>query len=55
MVFASDKGRKPSPVTVVDGVSGLHTSFRLARNGEYLALERPDGSLAHWGQSRAEN
>jgi len=45
VVFASGKDRKPSPVTVVDGVSNLHTSFQLAQNGEYLALQDPEGVI----------
>ncbi len=46
VVFASGKDRKPSPVTVVGGVSNLHTSFQLERNGEYLALQDPDGTAS---------
>ncbi|MGH9361206.1 MAG: lamin tail domain-containing protein, partial [Thermoanaerobaculia bacterium] len=40
VVFASGKDRAgPAPP--------FHTSFRLDGGGEYLALVRPDGSLAH--------
>ncbi len=45
VVFASGKDRKPSPVTVVDGISNLHTNFQLARSGEYLALADADGNF----------
>jgi len=40
LVFASDKNR---------AVAGqqLHTNFKLGADGEYLALTRPDGSVAH--------
>jgi hypothetical protein len=40
VVFASGKDR-------VEPEGELHTNFRLAREGEYLALIRPDGSVAH--------
>ncbi len=39
VVFASNKNRR------VPGAE-LHTGFRLAASGEYLALTRPDGSVA---------
>ena len=45
VVFASGKDRKPVSVTVENGISNLHTSFRLAQEGEYLALEDPDGNI----------
>ncbi|MFT5121966.1 MAG: hypothetical protein ACI97B_000591 [Verrucomicrobiales bacterium] len=37
VIFASDKNR-------TNALSELHTNFRLAGDGEYLALVRPDGS-----------
>jgi hypothetical protein len=37
VVFASAKDRKTDP---------LHTNFRLTSGGEYVALTRPDGSIA---------
>jgi hypothetical protein len=40
VVFASAKNRRPAE-------GPLHTSFRLTSAGEYLALTRPDGSIAH--------
>jgi len=40
IVFASGDDRAPPG-------SPPHTSFRLSRDGEYLALVRPDGSVAH--------
>jgi hypothetical protein len=40
VVFASGKNRAAA-------ASELHTSFRLDGDGEYLALLRPDGSVAH--------
>ncbi|MBN2475232.1 MAG: lamin tail domain-containing protein [Pirellulales bacterium] len=40
LVFASDKDRR------VAG-SELHTNFKLAGDGEYLALVQPDGTVAH--------
>ena len=40
VIFASAKNRRPA-----DGP--LHTNFRLTSAGEYLALSRPDGSIAH--------
>lgn len=40
VVFASDRNR------VVPGEE-LHTNFELKKDGEYLALVRPDGSIAH--------
>ena len=45
VVFASGKDRRPSPATVTDGVSNLHTGFQLDRSGEYLALEDDSGNL----------
>jgi hypothetical protein len=39
-VFASDKNRS-------DPQSPLHTNFKLAAGGEYLALVKPDGLVAH--------
>ena len=40
VVFASDKNR------AVPG-QPLHTNFKLSPDGEYLALTKPDGSVAH--------
>ncbi len=40
VVFASNKDR-------TDPESQLHTNFRLDGDGEYLALVRPDGTVAH--------
>src|SRR5688572_9922694 len=41
VVFASDKDRAAAG-------SELHTSFKLSKEGDYLALVRPDGvSVAH--------
>ena len=45
VVFASGKDRKPGTVTVVDGVSNLHTNYQLSQNGEYLALQYPHGVI----------
>ena len=45
VVFASGKDRKPIPVTVVLGISNLHTSFQLSQTGEYLALVDPSGEI----------
>ena len=45
VVFASGKDLTPSPATVVEGVSNLHTNFQLSQNGEYLALQDPDGVI----------
>jgi hypothetical protein len=39
VVFASGKDR-------AGGAGGLHTNFRLGNEGEYLALTRPDGTVA---------
>ncbi len=39
LVFASGRGRSTS--------SQFHTNFKLAPEGEYLALVRPDGTVAH--------
>lgn len=39
VVFASNKDRRAPGAP-------LHTNFRLSNNGEYLALVRPDGSIA---------
>ena len=42
LVFASGKNR-------VEPSEGLHTSFKLAGNGEYLAIVKPDGkTVAHY-------
>ena len=40
VVFASGKDRRLP-------AASLHTSFQLSAGGEYLALVRPDGSVAH--------
>lgn len=40
VVFASNKDRR-------DPASALHTNFALGKEGEYLGLIRPDGSVAH--------
>ncbi len=40
VVFASDKDR-------TNPASQLHLNFKLSGSGEYLALVRPDGSIAH--------
>ncbi len=40
LVFASGKNR-------TNAAAELHTNFSLDREGEYLALVRPDGSIAH--------
>jgi predicted NAD-dependent protein-ADP-ribosyltransferase YbiA (DUF1768 family) len=40
VVFASGEDRK-------DPDAQLHTNFRLGADGDYLALVRPDGSVAH--------
>ena len=40
VVFASGKNRR-------EPGRPLHASFRLSADGEYLALHRPDGSMAH--------
>jgi hypothetical protein len=40
LIFCSGKDRRPSG----DGASELHTSFRLNRNGDYLALVDPEGT-----------
>lgn len=39
IVFASGKNR-------VNPAAPLHTNFKLGKGGEYLALKRPDGSIA---------
>ncbi len=40
LVFASGENRR-------DPGRELHTNFKLSENGEYLALVKPDGSVAH--------
>ena len=40
LVFASDKNLR-------DPLEPLHTNFKLSASGEYLALVRPDGTIAH--------
>ena len=47
VVFASGKDRKPTPVTVTEGVSNLHTHFQLAQDGEYLALADSGGVIGN--------
>lgn len=40
LVWASEKNRR-------NPAAPLHTNFKLSANGEYLALTRPDNSVAH--------
>lgn len=40
VVFASGRNLAGDP-------AGLHTNFKLGKDGEYLALVRPDGAIAH--------
>ena len=50
VVFASDKDQDdyPDNYPFVDDTGRLHTSFNLAKGGEYLALVLPDGqTIAH--------
>ena len=49
VVFASGKNRAPA------APANLHTNFQLDGNGEYLALHKPDGTLADVFQPRAQS
>ena len=44
VVFASGKDRRVDPEDSQKPADEFHTNFRLASNGEYLALVRPDGT-----------
>jgi len=49
LVFASSKSQQDNPdnFPYTDSLGYLHTNFSLSRDGEYLALVRPNLSIAH--------